>query len=272
MFWPSRTSRPGGVWGGPSETPASRAMDCSHCYHQADVITEPTPADSETSSFHRQSDWTELIPVKPYTPHQPHMPCTLISYADWTQYYYAPWHSVCTNSYRALLQRCMCTVIIIVFNSCSLYSIIFNIYCSLPELSPLYMCVAYIYIQNLYFIYIHELIHLSSILSRCSLHPRLSSPVYLCSLYCDNKDIWFKLVTCLLFISCAVGCCITTAKKNVWHGRLWYVQDMDKQEEEEKQESSKNLMWFFGAQDISPCMHLHGFIWLEKHGFNITHF
>ncbi|KAL0194624.1 hypothetical protein M9458_008196 [Cirrhinus mrigala] len=40
---------------GPSETPAD-CMDRSHCYHQAEVIAEPSPADCETSSFHRQSD------------------------------------------------------------------------------------------------------------------------------------------------------------------------------------------------------------------------
>ncbi len=204
MFCPSRTSTPGEVWGGSSETPATRAMDCSHRYHQADVIAEPSPADCETSSFHRQSDWTKLVPVTPHTPPTSYV-LHSISYTDWTlnHYYSAPWHSVYTNSYRTTLQRYRCTVIImfiIVFIACSLYSIIFTICCSLPVLSPLYMCVAYIYIQ-----------YLSSITSCCSLHKRLWPPVHLRSWYCDNKVIWFELVTCLLFISCTVRCWITTA-------------------------------------------------------------
>ncbi len=64
-----------------SETPATRAMDCSHHYRQADVITEPSPADCKTSSFHRQSDWTELIPLTPYTAHN--LICTALYHFLW---------------------------------------------------------------------------------------------------------------------------------------------------------------------------------------------
>ncbi len=137
-----------------------------------------------------------------------------ITYTDWTltHYYSAPWHSVCTNSYCTTRQRYRCTVIIvfiIVFISCSLYSIIFTIYCSLSVLS------SYIYLLHIYIQY------LSSIMSCCSLHKRLSPPVHLRSWYCDNKVIWFELVTCLLFISCTVVWWITIAHC-LSHGRsLW---------------------------------------------------
>ncbi len=215
MFCPSRASTPGVVWGGPSETPATRAMDCSqlpsdrcYCRTFTSRLRDKFFPQTIRLNWTRTSNTTHTPPTQIgvltccYVLHS-------ISYTDWTltHYYSAPWQSVCTNSYRTALQRYMCTVIIvfiIVFISCSLYSIIFTICCSLPVLSPLYMCVAYIYI----YIYIQ---YLSSITSCCSLHKRLSPPVHLRSRYCDNKVIWFEVVTCLLFISCTVRCWITTA-------------------------------------------------------------
>ncbi len=76
----------------------------------------------------------------------------------------------------------MCTVIvlIIVFISCSLYSIIFSIYCYLCVLSPyIYIYIyTHVYVLHIYSIFvIHTVILLS-------LHKSLSPPVHLRSWYC----------------------------------------------------------------------------------------
>ncbi len=126
MFCPCRTSTPGG-----SETPATRAMDCSHRNHQADVMAEPAPADCEISYFHRQSDCTELVPETAHSTPTSYVlhsiSCTdgfwltIILHPDIR---FALIYIVLHCKVICVLWYCLC----IVFISCSLYSIIITIF------------------------------------------------------------------------------------------------------------------------------------------------
>jgi len=56
-----------------------QSMDCSHCYHQADVITEPSLADCKTSPQTSRLNWTRTINRTQHT----NLICTALYHLHW---------------------------------------------------------------------------------------------------------------------------------------------------------------------------------------------
>ncbi len=155
----------------------------------------------------------------------------------------------------------MCTVIvlIIVFISCSLHSIIFTIYCSLHVLSLyVYMYMCCIYIQ-----------YLSSILSCCWVCTKDFHHLYSCVHgIVTIKWFGFNLVSSLC-MSCSVGCWITTANCS-WHlRRLWWGHGQASRRKK-NQESSDDQETECDSMMLKTFYHLYIWVvtWIIQYGFN----